>query len=187
MGCSKQLPVDVLITAASDGNVAECERLIKNGLPVDATDDSGDTALNWAVYNCKAEVVQKLIQLGANVNHIDQLGMTPLMHTATALRGRFLRGTQEQRTEIARVLIEHGANVNRGMGNGRLAATGQTALHFAACDKNVQLVRLLLSSGANPKAKDTHGLTPLDMAKAPVIAPNEEVVRALRKPLPVSR
>jgi len=48
-GCSKTgAEVATLIDAACDGNVAQCERLVRGGLPVDATDDEGNTALDWA-------------------------------------------------------------------------------------------------------------------------------------------
>src|SRR5206468_13096691 len=42
--------------AAFDGNVAECERLVKGGLSVDTTDGDGETALSWAVFNCQTDV-----------------------------------------------------------------------------------------------------------------------------------
>jgi ankyrin repeat protein len=146
---------------------------------VDLTDDQGDTALNWAVYHRKIDVVQKLIELGADVNHANQRGFTPLMYTATPFRGHRISGSQLERNEIARLLIQHGADVNHAMGDGRTGGSGQTTLHFAARDKNAGLVRMLVSAGANGDAKDTHGWTPLDMAKSPDYAPNDEVIAAL--------
>lgn len=172
--------VGALHLAAAEGNVAECERLVKSGVPVDAPDGSGDTPLDWAVYAANVDAVRKLIELGADVNHANQLGITPLMCTATPLRGHHLRGTQEERSQVARVLIEHGAQVNRADGNGRAIGGGQTALHFAAADRNAGLVRMLLAAGANRYIQTDHGYTPLDMAKFPDHAPNEEVIRALK-------
>ena len=55
-----------------------------------------------------------------------------------------------------------------------------TALHFAAMDKNAALVRMLLAAGADRNAKEMpNGWTPLEVAKFPHYAPNEEVIRAL--------
>jgi len=160
--------------AACDGEVSRCEQLVKSGLSVDTTDDDGVTALDWAIFCCKGDVVRKLIDLGADVNHVDRRGeFTPLMYTASSLRGHFLRGTQEQRNEIAQVLIEHGADVNRTMDG------GQTVLHFAVVDKNLKLVRTLLKAGANPNAKSKQGYTPLDVARFPDYAPNDEIIKAL--------
>jgi Ankyrin repeats (many copies) len=74
--------------AARSGNVALCERLVKAGHPVDETDADGNTAIHFAVFYCKIDAVSKLIELGADVNHASQRGLTPLMYTAVALRGR---------------------------------------------------------------------------------------------------
>ena len=165
--------------AARDGDVARCERLVKGGIAVDTPDGEGDTALDWAVYSCKIDVVRKLIELGANVNHSDGRGLTPLMFTATALEGHFLKGTQVQRNQIAQILIEQGADVNLAAGNGRALGDGQTTLHFAATDRNAELVRMLLAAGVNRSARTNQGYTALDVAKVPDYAPNEEVIRAL--------
>lgn len=181
-GCTKKTATTArpLIDAACDGDVATCERLVKGGLSVDATDDEGVTALSWAVFYCKTDVVRKLIDLGADVNHVDDRGRcSPLMYTATTLRGHHLRGTQAQRTEIAQLLIRHGADVNHPLGDGRASGDGQTTLHFAAKDKNAGLVRTLLAAGANRGAKESHGWTALDVARFPDYAPNDEVIRAL--------
>jgi uncharacterized protein len=42
---------------------------------------------------------------------------------------------------------------------------GQTALHWAAKYESVEIVRLLLDAGANVRAKDEDGETPLQTAK----------------------
>lgn len=182
-GCSKKSAADPLINAACEGHAEKCERLVKDGLPVDATDDQGDTALSWAVFNCKIDVARKLLELGADVNHANKRGFTPLMYTATTLRGHFLRGTQEERNEIARLLIQHGADVNHAMGDGHVIGSGETTLHFAAADKNADLVRILLAAGANRNAQVwPHGWTPLDIAKFPDYAPNNEVISMLEGP-----
>lgn len=169
--------------AASDGDVAECERLVKSGIPVDTPDGQGDTALDWAIYRRKLDVVRKLIELGADVNHADQRGgLTPLMYTATPFRGKNVSGTPQERNEIAGVLIQHGADVNRVYGDPHLIGSGQTALHFAAADRNAELVRMLLEAGANKNVKSNQGYTPLDIAKFPDYAPNDAVIAALEEP-----
>jgi ankyrin repeat protein len=169
-----------LLRAACDGDAAECERLVKSGSPVDTTDAQGETALDWAIYRCKLDVVQKLVDLGADVNHADQRGgYTPLMYTVRPFRGKGVMGTKAERNDIARILIQHGADVNHAIGDGHVLGDGQTTLHFAAADKNAELVRMLLAAGANPNVRSNQGYTPLDVAKFPDYAPNDDVISAL--------
>lgn len=127
--------------------------------------------------------MRKLIELGADVNHVDHRGSyTPIMYTAATLRGHNLKGTQAQRAEIAQILVRHGADVNHAMGDGQMIGSGQTTLHFAAKDKNAELVRILLDAGADRNAKEIpEGWTPLDVAKFPDYAPNDAVIAELQQ------
>ena len=61
---------------------------------------------------------------------------------------------------VARVLIEHGADVNRPN------STGQTPLILAAVGGHDALARVLLEAGADPRAVNNHRQTPLDIARA---------------------
>jgi len=184
-GCAKPTPIQNLIDAAYDGDAAKCQQLIKSGVPIDGTDEEGDTALDWAIYGHKTEAVRKLIELGADVNHTDrrpgyQTGFTPLMYTATPLRGRKFHDPETMlvRNQIAQLLIQHGADVNGATKFGSEDSGGQTALHFAVMNENPELVRMLLAAGADKNAKDQRGHTPLDYAKFPDFA-NAEVSNAL--------
>lgn len=183
-GCSKKKdPSEALIEAAKAGNASECARLVKSGAAVDAPDAEGVTALGWAVFNCKPATVHALLELGADANHRDHRGgFTPLMYTGTPLRGHRLYGSQVDRIAIAQQLIQRGADVNQTVGDGHTSGDGQTALHFAAKSKSAGLVKILLASGARRDAKDTHGLTPLDVAKFPDYAPNDKVIDLLSTP-----
>jgi ankyrin repeat protein len=173
-GCARPKPIQALIDAASNGDAATCEQLIHS-------------ALDWAIYRHQIDVVRKLVELGADVNQTDrrpgyEVGFTPLMYTATPFRGRKWQDpeTMAVRNQIARLLIQHGADVNRatraaGAGSGG----GETALHFAVINQNPELIQMLLAAGAERNVKTDQGYTPMDIAKFPDYAPNTDVIRAL--------
>ncbi len=62
------------------------------------------------------------------------------------------------RLEMMKALIDHGADVN-----GK-SSTGGTALHAGALQGGGDVVRFLLAQGADPKATNDRGETPLHMA-----------------------
>ena len=86
---------------------------------------------------------------GADVNQPDELGATPL-HDA-AWSGNL---------EIARYLMEHGANVKA-----RHAEGGSQPLGLRRASRTIfAMVELLLAHGADVRAADNSGETPLHLA-----------------------
>ncbi|BDI32128.1 hypothetical protein CCAX7_41790 [Capsulimonas corticalis] len=75
----------------------------------------------------------------------------------TPLQSALARG----KAEIARMLIERGANVEA-------ASDGSdwSPLHYCAANDLPDIARLLLEHGANPNARLANGDTPLKMAVA---------------------
>lgn len=104
-----QLPILDLWTAASQGNLEAVRRYLAAGAEIDATfvapgiPTSGATPLHLAVLADQCEMVDFLVEKGANVNarQKNEDGGTPL-HWAAFLG----------RIEVARRLIEAGADVN---------------------------------------------------------------------------
>ena len=88
--------------AARVGDLEALERHLKNGVAVDAIDpDRGATPLMWAVSSGRAEVVQRLIDRGADVNIAGRDG-------GTALHGAAFLGHEA----TVEVLIRNGANLH---------------------------------------------------------------------------
>lgn len=67
------------------------------------------------------------------------------------------RAVGSSRLEIAKLLLECGANVNA------LGRAAETPLHLA---DNIPMVRLLLLHGADPRKADRNGMTPIYFAEA---------------------
>ena len=99
--------------------------------------DYGRTLLHYAVAASSREGTWLLVTLGANRNARTVQDNTPL---------HYARG--EQSAGGVTVLLSHGAN---------------TTLHTTT---NPHIASLLLQHGADPKARNRDGLSPLDMAVA---------------------
>jgi uncharacterized protein len=146
-----------LMTAARVGSLGSVKALLARGATVDAKDERrGQTALMWAAAEGHADVVQMLVELGADVRLRLSSGFTPLLFAV-----------REGRSGVVRVLLKAGADVNetvpmdrkRGYG-GRLPAAGASPLLLAVTNAHFQLAAELLDAGANPNA-DLTGYTVL--------------------------
>ena len=136
--------------AAATGKTDRLRTVIANDASLaNAYSPDGFTPLGFAVFFAQPEVVKALLDLGSEVNtpSRESMKVTPLASAAAA-----------KQTEIARLLIAHGANVNAR------AASGHIPLHEASANGNVELVKLLIESGADVDAKTDDGKTPLDFA-----------------------
>jgi uncharacterized protein len=109
--------------------------------------NTGETALHIVVERRDATWVRFLLSNGANPNIEDKKGRTPLT-VATDLA--FVEG--------AEALLKAGARVDEPN------AAGETPLISAVHRRDIGLVRLLLSSGANPRRSDNSGRSALDYA-----------------------
>jgi quinoprotein dehydrogenase-associated probable ABC transporter substrate-binding protein len=124
--------------------------LLAHGAKLDAAEHDGLTALAIAAQNAKPNAAKVLLDAGADVNApVAKGGYTPLMLTA-------ISGS----TEIATMLIEHGANVNAANPG------GVTALMIAAAGNRSGMVGFLLKSGADVNARSEDGRTALSIAQA---------------------
>ena len=136
-----------LIEAIRQNDRAAASRAIGAGANPNAKNANGVPALMLATLYADAALVEALLKLGADPNQADSGGATALMW---AIPDR----------QMARVLLDHGANVNA-----RSTSLGRTPLLIAAASPgSVDLLELLLARGANLRAKDTAGYSPLAMA-----------------------
>ena len=85
-------------------------------------------------------------------------GGSTFLHRAVSIS----EAASDEKYEIARLLIEHGADVNAEGGQARGA--GESALGYAAFFGDLRLVELYLAHGADPNHAGSTGITPVDAA-----------------------
>jgi len=136
-----------LPSAAIVGEVDAVRRLLDLGLPVDATDSQGCTALLRAAGGGHRAVVELLLARGADPRAAARSGATPLS-AAVSMR----------QLDIVERLLAAGAPLEQ-----RLPGD-VTVLMLAAALGLPDLVARLLTAGADVHASDAQGLAPLHCA-----------------------
>lgn len=136
--------VTPLWLACQNGSATMAAVLLAAGANANATLDSGETMLMRAAWTGNMEVVKSLLAHGADVN-ANQAGQTALMWAIS-----------EEHPDIARVLVENGADIQAR------SSSGFTPLMFAARVGDIETARLLVTAGANvndsvPQKKRSRG------------------------------
>ncbi len=149
----------VLLSGCCAGRLDEVRQGLSQGVSPDATDGQGIPAIAFAVARGHTAVVELLVDAGADVNRAFPDGsMSPLR--AATVNGR---------TEIARILLNNGAEVDHQ------DADGHTPLTVAALKGQVEIARMLMEKGANVHLSDG-SFTPLMYA---VMKGQAEIARML--------
>jgi len=131
---------------AQNGYITQIEALLED-IPLIFTvkDNDGNTSLHWVALRGNKEIVQLLLDRGANIEAKNNDGYTPLSQAAN-----------QSDTEIVRLLLDRGADI------GAKDNHNNTPLHISARRGYTETVWLLLDRGADIEAKDNYfGLTPL--------------------------
>ena len=138
-----------LLKASWDGSLREVKRILGNFMvDVDCLREYiRGTPLFQAAIKDHKNVVQFLLDRGADPNKADNYGQTPLHYAA-------LRGHKD----VVKLLLDRGAQPN-------MYFLGNTPLHEAACNGYKDVVELLLDRGAESnKRAGIDGFTPLHLA-----------------------
>ncbi|MEQ1829286.1 MAG: ankyrin repeat domain-containing protein [Pirellula sp.] len=136
-----------LISERDSRRVAIARLLIKAKANTDLDDGYGGTALSASVYSGYDVLSLLLISSNAKIDtktgvYIDGDGDITPMHRAT------------NSPKVLQAMIKRGAKVNVA------DTSGDTPLHWAVRDRNVESVKLLLEAGANVTAIDNEGRSP---------------------------
>jgi ankyrin repeat protein len=157
-----------LMLAARQGAIAGALALVESGAALDLQDPDGQTAINIAIWNAHFELAAKLADKGANLELGDSSGMTPLyaavdmVHPDSLINRPPARATGSlSAVDLVKHLLAKGADANARLkapllmrqhntGDGSLG-NGATPLMRAAKTSDVELMKLLVSNGADPK------------------------------------
>ena len=169
---------DALSVASLKGDIESIKQLIGEGTDINAFGRMGTTPLNNALFKGNRKVVEFLLKNGANINFKDKAGYTPLhsvrlkedagilIQNGADLNAKAQNGQTPlhfavamERTEIVRLLIAKGADINN-----QDASSGSTPLMLAVMSGNKSIVELFLSKGAEVNLKSLKGETSLDWA-----------------------
>jgi ankyrin repeat protein len=165
-----------LMFAAREGDVDSTQALLDGAADVNATAGDGKNALSLAIFNGNYAVASLLIDRKADVNNTDMQRFTPLfwavdrrnMETAP----NFPWMVTEDPLPLIRKLLAAGANPNALVNNtprARMRAGSPrivfaSSLMRAAFSADLELVKLLLAHGADPKVISSDGETMVSAA-----------------------
>lgn len=141
--------------------------------------------LHEAAWRGDVAAIRQLVNDGADVNAIDDMGATALYWAARGghrLAPHQCQGEERTRPEVIRTLLALGANPNiqdrRPKGFGR--SSGWTPLFVALHHEQFMSARVMLEHGADPNLLSDQGLSVMSMAAAEG-APKELVALLVEK------
>ena len=167
-----------LVFAAREGDIESARILIDGGADVNQTTEYGWTPLLVATNNRNYQLGALLLERGANPNLPNKGGWTPLY---LATDNRNIEGgdypvpkADLDHLEYIKLLLNKGADPNARIKENTLSRTiftmqwffeaGATAFVRAAQSSDVELMKVLLAHGADPKIATDHADTALTAA-----------------------
>lgn len=178
----KRERVNLLLTAAMQGDVPKLNSLVTTNVTVNAVDPNKRTALHVAASEGHTDMVKNLLEMRADVTLKDTFGNTPFNDAVREKRDQVVKILRESNESILlslpgcaaavqmceeayagnmeqiRRLVENGVSVNDPDYDGR------TALHLAVCEGREDVVLYLLDRKADVNCQDRFGGTPMEDA-----------------------
>ena len=152
----------LLLDAGAETHVAPFGKL------ADDLNITGWTPLYAAMKARKFDIVKLLLKYGADPNTVTKLGSTP-----------FLLASEICDLDVIEACVEAGADLDfapSGPDADNLNITGQTALFMATLKDRIDVVKYLISKGAQVNVQNRYGVSPLLLCAE---SGNYELVQAL--------
>ena len=159
----------LMVACSIEGTYEIIELLIAKGADINIKGSyDGRTALIWAAQNSQ-KTVELLLAKGAEVNVKGVDGMTAFIQSIFGI----LSGSVT--TVVCDLLLEKGANVNDQLIGAD--AAGWTAIMFASNNGKPDLVKYLISKGADVNLKAKYGTSALSWA---IKEKNDDIIKILK-------
>lgn len=131
-------------------NYLGIKQYLKNGGNPNETEENGESVLCFAMrYHCDKEILDLLIEQGADMLHSDNEGVSVFDVAVTY-----------NNLPLIERLIDEGFDVNSST-----RRSGFTPLMGAVCYGRVEVIQKLLDKGVDVNARDGHGLGAIDFAR----------------------
>ena len=173
-------PNSTLVDAIERSDWTTANVLLKDQKQIELAQPDGMTALHWAVFHKRSDIVKQLLACGASVDAITQYEVTPLWigclqgdHECVQLlvgaganvncehpggETPLMTAAKNGSPEVLKTLIKRGAKVDV------VERKGQTALMWAAAEGNGEAVQVLIDAGADVKIELKSGFNAMMFA-----------------------
>lgn len=126
------------------------KKYLNSGGNPNATEENGESVLCFAMrYGCDDELLDLLIEKGADLGHLDNEGVSVFDVAVTY-----------NRLTIVERLIAQGFDVNKPT-----RKSGFTPLMGAVCYGRTEIIQKLLDLGVDVDTRDAHGFSAVDFAR----------------------
>lgn len=130
--------------AVRDEDVERIKHATEGGANPETKDNTGQSALFWALRNSKDQMIKVLLASGSDPNTKDETG-----------RSAFYQALAWQKYDVADQLLESGADIDALNG----VRYPETILHWCVMNNRTECVTYLLEQGANRYLEDSFGYT----------------------------
>lgn len=131
-------------------NYPGIKQYLKSGANPNDVEENGESVICFAMrYHCDPDILELLIEHGADLNHVDHEGVSVFDVAVTY-----------NNLAIIDRLLDGGFDVNKATRN-----SGFTPLMGAVCYGRSEIIEKLMEKGVNLTARDTHGFSAIDFAR----------------------